>query len=123
MVISLMESTGERTLSTPRQTHDPIPPLPRNPWSRRPLDDWPLAEEGPDARSFEEEWGTIPLVLNPDGSDPVRTGPPPRTPHLAESLSWAIRRPNAPVAASLNWTLADQQQEPIRTGARETCAA
>ena len=109
-------------MSTPRQTYDSVPLLPGDPWSRRPPDEWSLDEEGPEARSFEAEWGTIPLVLNPDGSDPVRTGPPPRTPHLAESLSWAISTPNVELAPALNWTLADQRQEPIRPGARETCA-
>ena len=90
-------------MSTPRQTYDPVPPLPRNPWSRRRPDEWPLDEEGPEARSFDAEWGTIPLVLNPDGSDPVRTGPPPGTPHLAASLSWAISTPETELAHVLNW--------------------
>jgi hypothetical protein len=70
-------------------------PVPRDPWYRldpwdhtRP-DAWKLDNERPQ-EGFDHLWGTIPMCVDPDGSDPVANRPPRPSEHLAATLHRGI---------------------------------
>ena len=62
----------------------------QDPWDHTRPDAWQLDNERPE-EGYDALWGTIPMCVDPDGSDPVANRPPRAIEHLAAALHWRTR--------------------------------